>query len=59
MHAKTDLSLVGEKSKLQDDLVCYLIIIKVFIHLYKIHRKKARRPNSNRERMQGVAVISE
>lgn len=39
MHAKTDLSLVGEKSKLQDDLVCYLIIIKVFIHLYKIHRK--------------------
>lgn len=51
MHAKKDLSLVGEKSKLQDDLVCYLIIAKVLIHLYKILRKKARRPNSNWERM--------
>lgn len=58
MHAKIDLSFVGEKSKLQDDLVCYLIV-KVFIGLYKIQRKKARRPNSYWERMQGVTVISE
>lgn len=36
MHANIDLSSV-EKSKLQNDLVYFKIIVKVFIHLCKLH----------------------
>lgn len=55
MHANIDLSSAG-KSKLQNDLVYLKIIVKVFINLCKIQKRKNLEDQtlSNWERRQGM-----